>query len=145
MYAAGKPGLEVFDADEVHRCATAVADTIGGEHFDEIVVFAIEVGTAFVSDAVVIAEVARILPVIVATFFLAGPLMILGTYFQAIGDAGRAALLGLTKNYVFAIPMTFALAASVGEIGIWLAGPVSDLMMLALALACGYGCACPKR
>lgn len=98
-----------------------------------LTVFATEVGTAFVSDAVVVAEVARILPVIVATFFLAGPLMILGTYFQAIGDAGRAALLGLTKNYVFAIPMTFALAAGVGEIGIWLAGPVSDLMMLALA------------
>ena len=98
-----------------------------------LTVFAEDVGAAFVSDAVVIAEVARILPIIVATFFLGGPLMMLGAYFQAIGDAGRAALLGLTKNYAFAIPMTFALSASVGELGVWLAGPVSDLMVAALA------------
>lgn len=95
--------------------------------------FAAELGGAFVEDPVVIAEVARILPIVVATFFIAGPLMMVGSYFQAIGDAGRAALLGLTKNYVFAIPLTFGLAAQVGEAGIWLAGPVSDLMLLALA------------
>ncbi len=96
-------------------------------------VFAAEIGGAFVDDPVVIAEVACILPIVVATFFIAGPLMMIGSYFQAIGDAGRAALLGLTKNYLFAIPLTFGLAAQVGEAGVWLAGPVSDLMLLALA------------
>ncbi len=99
-----------------------------------LTLFAASVGAACVSDPQVIAEVARILPVIVATFFMAGPLMMVGSYFQAIGDAGRAALLGLTKNYVFAIPLTFALAGSLGEFGIWLSGPVSDLMVLALAI-----------
>ena len=100
-----------------------------------LTLFAPSVGAAFVSEPLVIAEVARILPVIVATFFMAGPLMIVGGYFQAIGDAGRAALLGLTKNYVFAIPLTFALAGSVGEFGIWLSGPASDILVLALAIA----------
>ncbi len=96
--------------------------------------FAAELGGAFVDDPVVIAEAARILPIVVATFFIAGPLMMVGSYFQAIGDAGRAALLGLTKNYVFAIPLTFGLATQIGEAGIWLAGPVSDLMLLMLAV-----------
>jgi Na+-driven multidrug efflux pump len=96
-------------------------------------VFPRELGAAFVDDAVVIDEVTRILPIVVATFFIAGPLMMIGSYFQAIGDAGRAALLGLTKNYVFAIPLTFGLASWIGEPGIWLAGPVSDPMLLALA------------
>ena len=96
-------------------------------------VFPRELGAAFVDDAVVIDEVTRILPIVVATFFIAGPLMMIGSYFQAIGDAGRAALLGLTKNYVFAIPLTFGLASWIGKPGIWLAGPVSDLMLLALA------------
>lgn len=95
-------------------------------------VFAAELGATFVDDPVVIAEVARILPIVVATFFIAGPLTMIGAYFQAIGDAGRAALLGLTKNYVFAIPLTFGLASQAGEAGIWLAGPVSDLMLAAL-------------
>lgn len=95
--------------------------------------FAAEIGGAFVDDPVVIAEVARILPIMVATFFIAGPLMMISSYFQAIGDAGRAALLGLTKNYIFAIPLTFGLAAQVGEVGVWLAGPASDLLLLALA------------
>lgn len=96
-------------------------------------VFAADLGGAFVDDPIVIAEVARILPIVVATFFIAGPLMMIAAYFQAIGDAGRAAILGLTKNYIFAIPLTFGLAAQMGEVGVWLAGPVSDLMLLALA------------
>lgn len=95
--------------------------------------FAAEIGAVFVDDPIVIAEVARILPIVVATFFIAGPLMMIGAYFQAIGDAARAALLGLTKNYVFAIPLTFGLAAGIGEPGVWWSGPVSDLFVLALA------------
>jgi Na+-driven multidrug efflux pump len=62
----------------------------------------------------VIGEVARILPVISAGFFAAGPLMMIAMHFQAIGDAGRAAILGLSKPYLFAMPLTFALAGSVG-------------------------------
>jgi hypothetical protein len=69
-------------------------------------------------------EVARILPVISAGFFAAGPLMMIAMHFQAIGDAGRAAILGLSKPYLFAMPLTFALAGTVGEPGIWLAAPV---------------------
>ena len=95
--------------------------------------FAVHIGQAFVDDPVVVAEVARIMPVLIAMFFLAGPLMMIATYFQAIGDAGRAALLGLSKPYLFAIPLTFILAANVGEIGIWISGPLSDVMLLGLS------------
>lgn len=97
-------------------------------------VFAASIGSAFVADALVIAEVARILPVMSAGFFLAGPLMMIAMHFQAIGDAGRAALLGLAKPYLFAIPLTFLLAVSVGEMGIWLAAPLAELLLLLLAM-----------
>jgi Na+-driven multidrug efflux pump len=97
--------------------------------------FAVQIGQAFVDDPGVVAEVARIMPVLIAMFFLAGPLMMIATYFQAIGDAGRAALLGLSKPYLFAIPLTFILAATVGEIGIWISGPLSDVMLLGLCIA----------
>jgi len=95
-------------------------------------VFAAELGAAFVADATVIAEVARILPIMSAGFFLSGPLMMLAMHFQAIGDAVRAGLLGLSKPYFFAIPLTFVLAAKVGEVGIWLAAPIAEILLLIL-------------
>lgn len=97
-----------------------------------MVVLAAWVGSAFVSDPGVIAEVARILPMISAGFFAAGPLMMIAMHFQAIGDAGRAAILGLSKPYLFAMPLTFVLAGSVGERGIWLTAPLAEAMLLGL-------------
>ena len=93
------------------------------------------IGGAFVEDAVTIAEVARILPVMVLFFVLSGPLMMISMHFQAIGDARRAGLLGLAKPYLFALPLTFLLAALFGEAGIWAAGPVAELCLLALTAA----------
>ncbi len=95
-------------------------------------VFAAQIGAAFVSDARVIAEVARVLPILSAGFFLSGPLMMLAMHFQAIGDAGRAAILGLSKPYVFAIPLTFVLAWQVGEVGVWVAAPMAEVLLLIL-------------
>jgi len=96
-------------------------------------VFASEIGSIFVDDGAVIGEVARILPIIIALLFISGPVMMVGTYFQAIGDAVRAALLSLTKPYLFGIPLTFALPPFVGEAGIWLSSPVSEGLLLILA------------
>jgi Na+-driven multidrug efflux pump len=91
-----------------------------------------QIASVFVDDTAVIAEVARILPVMTCVFFLVGPLMMIATYFQAIGMAGKAALLGLTKPYALAIPLTFMLPLWFGEIGIWSAGPLAEVMMLGL-------------
>nr|WP_306267295.1 MATE family efflux transporter [Pararhizobium sp. IMCC3301] len=97
-----------------------------------LTVFSAQIGQAFVDDLIVVAEVARILPIIVVLFFVAGPLMMIATYFQAIGDAGRAALLGFSKPYLFALPLTFILTFTIGEIGIWTAGPAAEMMLLIL-------------
>ena len=97
-------------------------------------VFAAELGATFVADATVISEVARILPIMSAGFFLSGPLMMLAMHFQAIGYAGRAAVLGLSKPYLFAIPLTFLLAAQVGDVGIWMAAPAAEGLLLILTV-----------
>lgn len=91
-----------------------------------------QIAGAFVKDTAVIAEVARILPIMTCTFGLMGPLMIIAAYFQSIGSAGKAAILGLTKAYAFAIPLTFLMPALFGEIGIWYAGPLTEVMLLGL-------------
>lgn len=91
------------------------------------------IGLAFVDDARVIGEIGRILPMMVAMFFAAGPLMMLATYFQALGDAGRAALLSLVKPYAFLLPLLVLLPTLFGEIGIWLSGPVAEGLLVLLA------------
>lgn len=103
-----------------------------------VTVTAPQIGAIFVTDARVIAEVARLLPVMAALYFIAGPLMMISAYFQAIGDAPRSALLSLSKPYLFAIPMTFLLAFVIGEWGIWLAGPTAELMALTLTIVVLY-------
>jgi len=97
--------------------------------------FARPLGLMFVDGADVAGEVGRILPVMVAMYFAAGPLLMVGAYFQAIGDAGRAAVLGLAKPYAFSIPLIFVLPQAFGEPGIWLAGPAAELLLLGLTAA----------
>lgn len=93
------------------------------------------IGRTFVDDAAVVHEVGRILPVMVAMYFAAGPLFVVATYFQALGDAKRAALLSLVKPYAFVLPLLVLLPLRFGEFGIWLAGPVSEGLLIALTAA----------
>lgn len=94
--------------------------------------YAAQIGGMFVDDQQVVGETLRIFSVVMSVFFLPGPLMIIGSYFQAIGDAGRAVILGLSKTYLFAIPLTFVLANAWGEGGIWGVGPLSEAVLLLL-------------
>lgn len=97
------------------------------------VLFRDSLGGLFVSDPEIVAELAAILPVFTAFYFTVGPMMMLASYFQAIGDVPRSALLSLARTYLFALPLIFLLPALVGEIGIWLAAPTADVLMIALA------------
>ncbi|MEP1209961.1 MAG: MATE family efflux transporter [Rhizobiaceae bacterium] len=93
-----------------------------------------EIGFVFVDDTAIVRELSRIMPYAVALMFVFGPLMMIGTYFQAIGDAVRAALLGLSRTYLFALPLTFLLPFWFGEPGIWYAGIVAEVMVLTLTI-----------
>jgi Na+-driven multidrug efflux pump len=61
-------------------------------------------------------------------------MLMVTTYFQAIGRAIMAALLSLPRTYLFGIPLILFLPNVIGEIGIWYAGPIAEVMMLALAV-----------
>lgn len=103
-----------------------------------LMLFPVQIGRLFVEDPVVLADLARIIPVVVCMFFLSGPLMMIATHFQSIGDAGRAAILSLSRTYLFSIPLTLTLPRFIGESGIWAAGPTAEvcaLVLTALVLA----------
>lgn len=99
-----------------------------------VMVFSEQIAGIFVDDLLVISEVARIFPIMTYLFVLVGPLMMIATHFQAIGSARYAAVLGLTKPYLFAIPLTVLLPLWIGETGIWLAGPIAEILLLILTV-----------
>jgi len=90
--------------------------------------------TFFVDDQAVIAETARILPINIIAYAMFGPMMIMSGYFQSLGDASKAAMLGLSRSYLFTIPLTFILPNVFGEQGIWLSAPIAEIGMLGLAM-----------
>jgi len=93
------------------------------------------IGSAFVDDPATVAEIARILPVVNALYWIYGPAFLLSGYLQATGEAARAAMVSLSRTYLFALPLTFLLPLAFGEMGIWLSAPAADLLMGLTALA----------
>ena len=96
--------------------------------------FPAQIGRMFVDDATVIAEIERIVPLIVLTYVILMPISVIAGYFQALGNARMSGFLSLTKPYLMQVPLAFALPYLIGERGIWLAGPFGDVIMLVLVL-----------
>ena len=69
-------------------------------------------------------------------FLIALPLVgfqiITGNYFQATGKAGTAAFLSLMRQVIVLIPLLFILPKYFGLTGVWMAGPVSDIISAAV-------------
>ncbi|MBL4891694.1 MAG: MATE family efflux transporter [Rhizobiaceae bacterium] len=101
-------------------------------------IFRNDIGFIFVDDQAIALQLARILPLTTMVLFIFGPLMMVSVYFQAIGDATRSAILSLTKVYLFSLPLTFILPMFIGEIGIWYAGPLSEILSLLLTAVILY-------
>jgi Na+-driven multidrug efflux pump len=64
--------------------------------------------------------------------FAAVPILALqligAAYFQAVGKALPALLLTLTRQAIFFIPLMYILPIYYGELGIWIAFPISDVL-----------------
>ncbi|MET1414054.1 MATE family efflux transporter [Roseibium sp. HPY-6] len=90
------------------------------------------IGLLFVEDERVVGEIVRIMPINIALMCAAGPLFVIAAYFQACGDAKKAAVISLVKPYVFFLPLLFVLPHFFGETGIWLTGPAAEFLLLVL-------------
>lgn len=94
--------------------------------------FSSHFGAVFADDPRIIAETARILPWTTFVYVLCSLPIVLSGYFQSIGDAPKAGILGLARTYLFAIPLVFLLPHVFGETGIWMAAPAADIGMVGL-------------
>lgn len=91
-----------------------------------------QLAASFVKDAPMIAETARVLPFVMIMYFTVGPTIILSGFYQAIGDAKRAAILSLSRNYLIGFPLLMLVPRFFGEPGIWYASPIGDVIMIGL-------------
>jgi len=89
-------------------------------------------GAIFVADPLIVAEVGRILPWTIGAYFLFGQAIILSSYFQSVGDAKRGAIFGLSRPYLFTLPLTFLLPLFFGEGGIWMTPVFAEAGMILL-------------
>lgn len=72
---------------------------------------------------------------IVALFAPLASIQILGsTYFQAIGKRWPSLVLGVSRQFLFLIPIVLTLPLFLGVKGVWLAFPVTDLASTAITL-----------
>ncbi|MEH1007817.1 MATE family efflux transporter [Winogradskyella sp. ECml5-4] len=78
------------------------------------------------------ADVIRVTPNNMRWAFAAVPILALqligAAYFQAVGKALPALLLTLTRQAIFFIPLMYILPLYFGELGIWMAFPISDVL-----------------
>ena len=103
------------------------------------------IGGMFTDDPAIIAELGRILRPMMALYALSAPILLLALYFQAVGQAGRAALLTLSKPYLLQPPLIVALGWALGPQAIWYALPLADALLIALALGTWWRLRRPGR
>ena len=93
-----------------------------------LMVFPEAITRLFTDDADVILQT----PPAMRWVFAATPIIALqligAAYFQAIGKAKQALLLTLTRQGFFFIPLIFILPLFYGELGVWIAFPISDIL-----------------
>ena len=92
-----------------------------------LMTFAADISGLFTSDQDLINGTTPV----IRTVFLATPLLavslIISAYFQAIGKAGPALFLALTKQGIFLIPLVLILPLYFDLSGIWMAFPIADI------------------
>ena len=93
------------------------------------------VGTAFIGDPAVVAQVATILQPMISLYLFTGPILVLALYFQAVGQPARTAALTLAKPFLLSPVLVFALGLARGAPTLWLAYPISDGIVFILASA----------
>lgn len=86
------------------------------------------VARAFTTDEELIRQAAHGLRYMVAIFPIVGFQMVTVNFFQSIGMARKSIFLSLTRQLIFLIPCLLVLPHFLGQTGVWLSMPLSDLM-----------------
>jgi len=89
-------------------------------------VFPRQIASMFMQDEAQIACAINCLHFTTMMFWIVGFQIVSTNFFQALGMAGKAIFLSLTRQIIFMIPLLFILPPYIGLNGVWIAFPVSD-------------------
>lgn len=84
------------------------------------------IAAMFMQDPQQIACAENCLRIALVCFWMVGFQIVSTNFFQALGMAGKAVFLSLTRQIIFMIPLLFLLPPAMGLDGVWTAFPISD-------------------
>jgi len=84
------------------------------------------IAALFVVDSIIVTQVVFILRVTSVLYFSIGPVLILGLYFQVIGQSRRASLLTLSKSFLFLPGLVIIFGHVFKSQWVWYSLPVAD-------------------
>jgi putative MATE family efflux protein len=87
----------------------------------------------FTEDSVMIEKADNALRLMNLMVWCVGFGMVSGNFFQSLGMVKKSIFLSLTRQLLFLVPLVFLLPLWLGENGVWLAFPVSDLLSVVCA------------
>ena len=93
-----------------------------------LMVFPDAITRLFTNDSQVVLETPPAMRWVFAVTPIIAVQLIGAAYFQAIGKAKQALLLTLLRQGVFFIPLIFIMPVFYGELGVWMAFPISDVL-----------------
>lgn len=122
-------GAQAYDRVE-KTIATAIkyAAILASIIFVMLMVFPLAITKMFTSDVEVLKETPDAMRWVFAATPIIAVQLIGAAYFQAVGKAIPALLLTLTRQGFFFIPLIFILPKFYGELGVWMAFPISDVL-----------------
>lgn len=85
------------------------------------------IAAMFMQDEEQIECAVNCLRITLMSFWMVGFQIVATNFFQALGMAGKAVFLSLTRQILFMIPLLFILPPMMGLNGVWSAFPISDL------------------
>ena len=91
------------------------------------------IAAMFMQDEAQITCAINCLRITLLTFWVVGFQIVTTNFFQALGMAGKAVFLSLTRQIIFMIPLLIILPPMMGLDGVWYAFPISDLVATIVA------------
>jgi len=122
-------GAHKYDrVKETINTAIKYAVGLGILVFAGLMIFPEAITRLFTSDVDVILETPPAMRWVFAATPIVAIQLIGAAYFQAVGKAIPALLLTLSRQAFFFIPLIFILPRYLGEIGVWISFPISDVL-----------------
>ena len=123
-----------YGAQQYRRVRTTISTAIkyaavlATAIFVLLMVFPESITKMFTQDPEVVAETPSAMRWVFAATPIIAVQLIGAAYFQAVGKAIPALLLTLTRQGFFFIPLIFILPRFFGELGVWIAFPIADIL-----------------